>query len=148
MLSSSLPPLVTRALAIVPARAAIAVAGALLLIDIRVNAAPIWQGFADDETHSAISELPSQPFQGIRWQTPVVDGPAEDLIHLGSPVITAANTVIVPVRQTNGTYRVEARDGANGSLKWSQSSDYLPPTDVSWIPPYQPTLTPANRLYY
>lgn len=129
-------------------RAALLVAGALLLTCARAPAAPIWQGFGNDSTHSAISEIPSQPLQGIRWQTPVADGPAEDLIHFGSPVVTAANTVIVPVRRNDTSYRIEARDGATGALKWAQTSDYVRPTDVTWIPPYQPTLTPANRLYY
>ena len=129
-------------------RSAVLVVGAMLLVGLRTDAAPIWQGFGDDESHTGISELPSQPLQAIRWQSPVADSRAEDLIHFGSPVITAANTVVVPVRQNDGSYRVEGRDGGNGSLKWTQTTDYIRPTDVSWIPPYQPTLTPASRLYY
>jgi hypothetical protein len=142
-----LPP-APRAVRKLVSRAAVLVAGVLVLTHAPASAAPIWQGYAGDETHSAISSITSQPMQGIRWQTPVADGPAEDLIHFGSPVVTAANTVIVPVRQNNGSYRVEGRDGANGNLKWSHTSDYVRPTDVSWIPPYQPTLTPGTRLYY
>jgi hypothetical protein len=120
----------------------------LLFPSARASAAPIWQGLGGDETHSAISSITSQPMQGIRWQMRVADSTDQDLIHFGSPMVTAANTVIAPVRQTNGTYRVEGRDGANGNLKWAQPSDYTGPTDVTWIPPYQPTLTPASRLYY
>jgi len=88
----------------------------------------------------------------IRWQTPVdlqpQDSGGELLIHYGSPVVTAANTVIVPVKVTRGgVYRVEAHSGADGTLQWKLLSDYvLPPHN--WTPSYNPVLTPTNRLYF
>jgi hypothetical protein len=70
------------------------------------------------------------------------------LIHYGSPLVTQANTIIVPVKTgaTNG-FQVEGRAGATGALKWTESTDYvLPPHN--WTPSYSPVLTAAGRLYY
>ena len=41
------------------------------------------------------------------------------LIHYGTPVISAANTVMVPVKTTTaGDFIVDARKGADGSPLW------------------------------
>ncbi len=60
----------------------------------------------------------------------------ELLIHYGSPAVTAANTVLVPVKTgATGGFAVEARSGATGALIYSLASDYtLPPHH--WTPPY------------
>src|SRR5262249_32321825 len=68
-------------------------------------------------------------------------------IHYGSPVITRANTIMVPVKTgaTDG-FRVEGRAVTTGVLKWTITSDYtLPPHN--WIPSFGIALTPKNRLY-
>src|SRR5436309_332091 len=61
-----------------------------------------WSGYAHDAQHTAISAYGSQPLQGIAWQAAVDQSPqfsGEDLlIHYGSPLVSAANTVIVPVK--------------------------------------------------
>jgi hypothetical protein len=115
------------------------------------NGAPNWAGYGHDAQHTGVADVPSQPLNAIHWETPVDLYPqyqgGELLIHYGSPMITAANTVMVPVKTgpSNG-FRVEARDGATGTLKWNLATDYLlPPHD--WTPSFSPTLTTANRLY-
>ncbi len=114
--------------------------------------APTWQGYGGDPQHTALSAVPSASLSRIAWQTPVDLNPQYSgndlLIHYGSPMITAANTVIVPVKTgATGGFRIDAHDGANGALLWSQSTDYqLPPHD--WTPSYSPTLTPNNRLVF
>src|SRR5262245_45469249 len=90
---------------------------ALLLLD-STPAHAGWGTFADDEQHTAVSTVAAQPLVSIRWSTPVdLAVPSGDiLIHYGSPLVTSANTVIVPVKTTNtGNYRVEARSGTNGT---------------------------------
>ena len=69
------------------------------------------------------------------------------LIHYGSPQITRQNTLIVPVKlgAADG-FRVEARDPADGSVKWMQTSDYSLPTH-GWTPGCGIALTPKDRLY-
>src|SRR4029077_4282161 len=69
-------------------------------------AAPLataWSGFGRDAQHTALSTTASQPLNQILWQMPVdlqpqYSGNGSLLIHYGSPVITSANTVIVPVK--------------------------------------------------
>jgi hypothetical protein len=111
-----------------------------------------WQGYARDAQHTALSAIQSQSLDVIVWQTPVdlqpqLDG--NDLhIHYGSPVITNANTVIVPVKTgVDDGFELQARSGADGTLLWTQTTDYtLPPH--GWTPSYSPTLTPQGRLYW
>jgi hypothetical protein len=111
-----------------------------------------WSSYGHDAQHTGISDVPSQPLAGILWQTPVDLMPQysgnELLIHYGSPLVTAANTVIVPVKtgRTDG-FQVEGHSGADGSVLWTQATDYrLPPHN--WTPSFGPTLTADNRLYF
>jgi subtilisin family serine protease len=112
----------------------------------------LWNGYARDPQHTAVSTVAAQPLDGIHWQTPVDLNPqysGNDLfIHYGSPVITQANTVLVPVKTgASGGFEVEGINGSTGSVKWTQTTDYiLPPHD--WVPSYSPTLAPGNRLYF
>jgi hypothetical protein len=111
-----------------------------------------WSNYAGDAQHTAISGTASQPLQEIRWQTPVDLNPQYSgtslLIHYGSPVISANNTIVVPVKTgaTDG-FKLEGRSGATGALLWTQSTDYSVPT-VGWKPSYGPTIAPGNKLYY
>ncbi len=111
-----------------------------------------WEDFAHDVQHTALSLNQSQPLNRIHWQTPVDLDPqfvgSELLIHYGSPLVTPDNTVIVPVKTgSTGGFRVDARNGANGSLTWSMTTDYvLPPHN--WTPEFSPTLTPSLTLYF
>ena len=94
----------------------------------------------------------------IRWQAPVDLAPQytgnDLLIHYGSPLVTAANTVIVPVKTgATGGFELQALSAANGTARWTLTSDYaLMPSaganGYSWTPSYSPTLTPSNRLYF
>jgi hypothetical protein len=111
-----------------------------------------WQGYAKNEQHTAQSGIQSQALGTIVWQTPVDLQPqyqGNDLfIHYGSPVITSANTVIVPVKiGVDDGFELQARSGADGALLWTQTTDYtLPPH--GWTPSYSPTLTPQGRVYW
>ena len=64
----------------------------------RVTATPAWAGYAGNSEHTAVSANASQALQTIVWQTPVSVAPQysgdELFIHYGSPLVTAANTVI------------------------------------------------------
>jgi hypothetical protein len=116
---------------------------------------PMWTGFAGNEQHTAISGAAAQPLETIRWQSPVDLQPQfsgnDLLIHYGEPMVSAANTVIIPVKTgaTQG-FHIEARDGGNGTLKWIQSSNYLLPTlpNGVWTPSFPAVLAPTNRLYF
>jgi hypothetical protein len=117
-----------------------------------------WQGYALDSQHTAYSPVASTGLGAIRWQAPVDLAPqysgTDLLIHYGSPLVTAANTVIVPVKTgATGGFEVQALSAATGTAKWTLTSDYaLMPSGgangYSWTPSYSPTLTPSNRLYF
>ena len=116
---------------------------------------PAWGGFGRDAQHSALGGIATQALARLLWNTAVDQAPQYTpsgalLIHYGSPVISAHNTVIVPVRTANGGVRIEARAGANGVLLWSADSDYVlrTPMPSAWTPSYGIALTPGNRLYF
>jgi hypothetical protein len=110
-----------------------------------------WAGFGGDAQHSGISPQISQALQKIHWHTQVDRTPnlvqSQLFIHYGSPVITARNTVIVPVKLgTDGGFRVVAFEGATGKWKWGITSDYqLPPHGA--VPSFSPSLGADGRLY-
>jgi hypothetical protein len=120
-----------------------------------------WTTFAKNAHHNAASTTASQSLNGIHWQTPVdldpqypvrrpgvvPDGAEELLIHYGTPLVTAANTVIVPVKTgASGGFRVEAHTASNGNLVWHAPTDYLLPPSHGWTPVFGPALT-SERLY-
>ena len=111
-----------------------------------------WTTFGRDAQHSAQSTTAAQPLNQIHWQTPVDLQPQYTgsilFIHYGSPLITMANTVVVPVKTgaTDG-FRVDAHAGSDGGLKWSVATDYVLPPH-SWVPVFGPALAPGPRLYF
>src|SRR5438105_14129770 len=105
-----------------------------------------WSGYAHDAQHSAAASVSSQPLSRIRWQTPVDLMPqysGNDLfIHYGSPLVTASNTVVIPVKTgAIDGFRVDARNGSDGTLKWTFTTDFTPPPH-DWISSLCPLLTP------
>jgi hypothetical protein len=116
--------------------------------------ATFWSGFAGNAQHTADSPVQSQSLDAIRWQSPVDLNPQYSgndlLIHYGEPAITQKNTVLIPVKTgaTDG-FRIEARDGTTGKLRWTEGTDYtLTGMTFNWTPSYGPVLTPQGRLYF
>ena len=107
-----------------------------------------WPGYAHDPQHSCLSGLASQLPQKIRWSTPVDLAPQYTgsllYIHYGTPVITAANTVILPVKTgATGGFQVEALNASTGAVLWTLSTDYAVPSH-GWFPICGITLTPND----
>lgn len=119
-----------------------------MLLVARVGGAatvPAWLGYGGDARHTALAPVAAQPLSSIHWQTPVDLAPQYSgndlLIHYGSPLVTAANTVVVPIKvgATDG-FQVEGRRGSDGALLFTQATDYvLPPHD--WVTTFGPVLT-------
>jgi hypothetical protein len=107
-----------------------------------------WSTFGHDPQHTGDSAVASQPLDVIHWQTSIDLNNTGAFAHYGSPVITPANTVIIPVKTgANGGFELKAMNGATGSPLWTITSDYtLPP--YSWIPPFDPALSSSNVLYF
>jgi hypothetical protein len=107
---------------------------------------------AGDAQHTADSSVASDALNSIRWETPVDLDPQYSngvlYAHYGSPLVTADNTVIVPVRtDSNNDFEVEALNGSTGMVIWSTATNYSPPP-YGWLPSYSGALTPNNVLYY
>ena len=108
-----------------------------------------WPAYGHDAQHTMLSATGSQIPQQVRWSTPVDLVPqysGSDLfIHYGSPVITANNTVIFPVKTgANSGFRVEAHNASHGgALVWALNTDYAVPSH-NWFPICGVTLTPND----
>jgi hypothetical protein len=118
-------------------------------------AAVAWAGFAGNAQHTAIAANMPQPLRRIRWRVKVDLDPVlvadSLLIHYGSPMITGADTVLVPTRvSARAGFRVVAYSGADGRRRWSLDTDYRTPAFIAktsaWIPPLPAVLTPGSTL--
>jgi hypothetical protein len=109
-----------------------------------------WPTHGGDPMHHAASATASQALDRILWSKPMDLAPqysGDDLLaHYGSPVVTASDTVIIPVKTgaTDG-FRVEARDGATGKKIWQTKSTYQVPPH-GWFPSFGPTLYGKNSV--
>jgi hypothetical protein len=106
-----------------------------------------WLTHAHDEQHTALSTVESQAFDTIHWHVPVDLNPPEGTItvHYGSPLVTAANTVIVPVKTSTNSFRVDAHNGATGKRLWLLSTGWQAP-GASFTPGLGPTIS-GNQLF-
>ncbi len=100
-----------------------------------------WLTHSHDEQHTALSTVQSQALDTIHWHVPVDLNPPQGTIyiHYGSPLVTAANTVIVPVKTGTNSFRVEAHNGATGKRIWAQSTGWQAPV-ADFIPGLGPTI--------
>jgi outer membrane protein assembly factor BamB len=106
-----------------------------------------WPSHSHDAQHTGVSGVASQPLSKIHWkQRADFAAPAGEIfIHYGSPLITAANTVIVPVKTGADTFRVVAHNGATGEIVWRQTTGYRAPF-AAFLPGMGPTLV-GKRLF-
>ena len=91
-----------------------------------------WGGYAGNAQHTALSAVASQPLESIHWQAPVDLDPqfsGNDLfIHYGSPAITTAGTLLLPVKTgASGGFEVQGRNERDGTLLWTIPTDYVLP---------------------
>src|SRR5205085_2376196 len=106
--------------------------------------------FAGNAQHTAIYQPTVPNLNRVRWSTTIDFNNWGDLTHYGAPLITAANTVLAPVKIAGDAFRVDAFDGGIGTAKYSLATDYILPSH-NWIPVYNPCLTTGafgTRLYY
>jgi hypothetical protein len=133
-----------------PALASVLVTGAAW-----AGSAPEWRGYAGDEQHNANAPVAAQSFGSIHWKTQVDLDPQRDpggegelLIHYASPMITAANTIIVPQKtHASSGFQLNAYNGATGALIWKEKSKFiLAPHD--WTPSFPAHLTAQNVVVF
>ena len=88
-----------------------------------------WLSHSHDAQHTGVSSVASQPLSRIRWTQRVdFDVPAGEIfVHYGSPLVTSANTVIVPVKAGADSFRIVAHNGSTGAVLWRQGTGYQAP---------------------
>src|ERR1700721_3050809 len=106
-----------------------------------------WLTHSHDEQHTGLSTVQSQSLDSIHWHAPVDLHPpqGEIFIHYGSPLVTAANTVIVPVKTGANSFRVEGHDGATGKRLWLHNTGWQAP-EADFVPGLGPTIS-GNQLF-
>jgi hypothetical protein len=106
--------------------------------------------FGGNAQHTSVYQTAAQTLNTTLWVTTIDQNPG-DLAHYGAPLITSANTVLVPVKTATDGFRVDAFDGSNnGAAKYTLTTDYVLPSH-DWVPVYDPCLTTGSfgtRLYY
>jgi hypothetical protein len=105
-----------------------------------------WSGFGNNAQHTAQSNIPSLALDAIAWKSAVDLNPPYSgdalLAHYGSPVVTAADTVITPVKTgLSDGFKVMGRRGSDGSIVWHLASTYSVPPH-GWFPSFNVTLLP------
>ena len=115
-----------------------------------------WSGFAENAQHTSTAQVRPQLLHRVRWRATVDKHPLVFLgslpTHYGSPMITAANSVLVPTKvSVKAGYRVIAYSAADGARRWSLSTDYRLTVfgarlEFAWRPPLPAVLTPRNAL--
>ena len=126
---------------------------ALGFVAVSLGQGEPWACYGGSPQHRSIAPAKAQPLNRILWSAAVDLSPAytadEALTaHYGSPVITRANTIIVPVK--TGPYdgfKIEARNGVTGSLLYSMVTDYSTVSANGWIASFGPALGKDNKLY-
>jgi hypothetical protein len=113
--------------------------------------------FAGNPQHTSIYDAPAQDLQRIRWSTSIDLTSNFRTTHYGAPLVTAGNSVVVPVKTATDTFQIDIRDLQTGALRTSPiASDYILPPH-NWIPVFSPTLArhvdpvtgaSVTRLYY
>ncbi len=132
-------------------RLAAAALAACIATSAQAATPPVWAGFGGNAQHIARAPAGAQDLVNLHWTAKVDEAPqlvgGELLIHYGSPMITAANNVFIPVKgAAAGAFRVDVRQGATGTLLYSLATDWaMPPHD--WAPPLPAAIDPQRRLY-
>jgi hypothetical protein len=105
--------------------------------------------FGGNAQHTSNYTVPAQNLNTIKWST-IIDFNNVSPAHYGSPLITAGNTVLVPVKIANDGFRVDGFNGNNGAPKYVIPTDYILPAHV-WVPAYNPCIVTGSfgtRMYY
>ena len=105
--------------------------------------------FGGNAQHTSNYAVPAQALNTIKWSTNI-DFNNVSPAHYGSPLVTAGNTVLIPVKTANDGFRVDAFSGNNGTPKYVIPTDYILPAHV-WVPTYNPCIVTGSfgtRMYY
>jgi hypothetical protein len=124
---------------------------ALLILSTIAAAQTIVPTFGGNAQHTAVYNPAAQHLNAIHWSTSIDLNNTGALAHYGAPLITSANTIIVPQKTgANSGFQINVFNAVNGAAMYTLTTDYTQPSH-DWILPYQPALAVNSvdtRLYY
>ena len=106
--------------------------------------------FGGNAQHTSSYGPPAQNLNVLKWSTSIDFNNSGAFAHYGSPLVTASNTVLVPVKTATNGFRVDAFNGATAAPKYTVATDYILPAH-NWIPTYNPCIatgTFGTRMYF
>lgn len=107
--------------------------------------------FGGNAQHTAVYNPTAQNLNAVHWTTSIDLNNTGAFAHYGAPLITPANTIIVPQKTgASGGFQINVFNAVNGTALYSLTTDYTQPSH-NWILPYQPALAVNSvdtRLYY
>jgi hypothetical protein len=108
--------------------------------------------FGGNPQHTSIYQPAAQNLNRIIWSTDIDFRDGFGGSHYSPPLITAANTVVVPVRASSPSdFQINVFNSSGGAL-YTLTTDYvLPSLSGVWVPVYNPVITTGSfgtRLYY
>lgn len=123
----------------------------MLVTGFTLHAQTIVPMFGGNAQHTAVYSPAAQHLNSIHWSTSIDLNNTGAFAHYGAPLITPANTIIVPQKTgANGGFAINVFNAVNGASMYSLTTDYTQPSH-NWILPYQPALAVNSvdtRLYY
>jgi hypothetical protein len=105
--------------------------------------------FGGNPQHTSIYQPAAQNLNRIMWSLDIDLHDSFGGAHYSPPLITAANTVVIPVKTATDGFVINALN-SSGSVLYTLPTDYVLPSH-GWIPVYNPVLTTGSfgtRLYY
>lgn len=134
-----------------PTLLTIACLAAALSLVIRAKAQTIVPTFGGNAQHTAVYNPTAQHLNSVHWTTSIDLNNTGAFAHYGAPLITPANTIVVPQKTgASGGFQINVFNAVNGTALYSLTTDYTQPSH-NWILPYQPALAVNSvdtRLYY
>lgn len=107
--------------------------------------------FGGNAQHTAVYNPAAQHLNAIHWSTSIDLNNTGAFAHYGAPLITPANTIVVPQKTgSSGGFQINVFNAVNGAAMYTLTTDYVQPSH-NWILPYQPALevnSVDTRLYY
>ena len=118
------------------------------------SSTPAWTGFAADAQHTGQAPaspqpLDQHPLEGPGRPAPTQPAPEGPIAHYASPMITSANTVVVPTRiGKHKGFELRAFAGADGTPMWRLHTDYTVPlgAEGQWPPPIPASLVDDSHV--
>jgi hypothetical protein len=118
---------------------------------IVIHAQTIVPMFGGNAQHTAVYSPAAQHLNSIHWSASIDLNNTGAFAHYGAPLITPANTIVVPQKTgANSGFQINVFNAVNGAAMYTLTTDYVQPSH-NWILPYQPALAVNSvdtRLYY